>query len=95
MTLPARAACLAIRLYQVTLSWLLGGCCRFLPSCSNYALEAVRRHGFLAGSWLAGWRILRCNPFCRGGFDPVPETFRMADVFSRRRAETETETERA
>lgn len=74
MSLPARAACLLIRGYQLTLSHLLGQCCRFEPSCSHYALGAIRRHGLLAGSLLAAWRVLRCNPFCRGGLDPVPET---------------------
>lgn len=74
MSLLARAACLLIRLYQLTLSHLLGRCCRFEPTCSHYALGAIRRHGLLAGSLLAAWRVLRCNPFCRGGLDPVPET---------------------
>ena len=72
----AHAACLAIRLYQLTLSPLLGNCCRFEPSCSRYALEAVRRHGLVVGAALAAWRLLRCNPFCRGGYDPVPVTLR-------------------
>ncbi len=72
MSLPARAACLLIRVYQVTLSPLLGKCCRFEPSCSHYAMEAIRRHGFLRGAALGAWRLLRCNPFCRGGYDPVP-----------------------
>ena len=69
---PAYAACLLIRAYQLTLSPLLGRCCRFEPSCSRYAMEAIRRHGFLRGSALAAWRLLRCNPFCHGGYDPVP-----------------------
>ncbi len=47
--------------------------CRFVPTCSQYAIDALREWGFFRGSALALWRILRCNPFCKGGFDPVPE----------------------
>ena len=47
-------------------------CCRFRPTCSQYALEALEKYGAAKGSWLALKRILRCNPFCRGGYDPVP-----------------------
>ena len=47
--------------------------CRFVPTCSQYAIDALREWGFFSGSALALWRILRCNPFCKGGFDPVPE----------------------
>lgn len=62
-----------IRTYQVTLSpRFSGGACRFTPTCSQYAMEAVEIHGVLKGSALAFWRILRCNPFCKGGYDPVP-----------------------
>lgn len=46
--------------------------CRFIPTCSEYALEAYKIHGFFKGTVLSVWRILRCNPFCKGGFDPVP-----------------------
>jgi len=70
---PVRGAILAlIRLYQLTLSAWLGGQCRFFPSCSHYAQEAIRVHGALRGSALAAWRVLRCGPFSGGGFDPVP-----------------------
>ena len=75
MSPAARAACLLIRCYQLTFGRLLGALgdvCRFEPSCSHYTSEAIRRHGFLKGSLLGAWRILRCNPFCRGGRDPVP-----------------------
>lgn len=50
------------------------GACRFQPTCSEYAALAVATHGPLRGSWLAVWRVLRCHPLCRGGFDPVPGT---------------------
>jgi uncharacterized protein len=62
----------AIRAYQYVLSPLLGPTCRFYPSCSQYALEAVERFGVLRGSYLAARRLLRCHPFHPGGFDPVP-----------------------
>lgn len=64
---------LLVRLYQVTLSPILGGQCRFVPSCSNYFLQAVRTRGPLTGLALGVWRILRCHPFSKGGYDPVPE----------------------
>ena len=60
--------------YKLTLSPLLGNVCRFEPYCSDYALEAIESHGFLKGSLLATWRVLRCNPWSRGGYDPVPPT---------------------
>jgi putative membrane protein insertion efficiency factor len=61
-----------ISLYRLTLSGWLGGQCRFSPSCSRYAEEAIRTHGALKGSFLMVGRVLRCNPFGRGGLDPVP-----------------------
>jgi putative membrane protein insertion efficiency factor len=61
-----------IRSYQLLLSPFLGDHCRFTPSCSQYAMEALDKHGALKGSWLAIRRILRCHPFCDGGYDPVP-----------------------
>ncbi|MDO4568566.1 MAG: membrane protein insertion efficiency factor YidD [Clostridia bacterium] len=75
-----------IRLYKRYLSPALPPSCRFYPTCSQYAYEAVEKHGALAGTLLAIWRVLRCNPFCRGGYDPVPEAF--GDAFIRwRRAD--------
>lgn len=62
-----------VYLYRWTLSPLLGGSCRFQPSCSQYALDALARHGALRGSWLALRRILRCHPWGGHGYDPVPE----------------------
>ncbi len=60
-----------VRLYQATLSRWLGGRCRFTPSCSEYFIEAVRKRGPLIGTFKGLWRILRCNPLCKGGYDPV------------------------
>ncbi len=63
-----------IRVYQRFVSPLLGPRCRYHPSCSEYAAQALQRHGILRGSLLASWRLLRCNPWSHGGFDPVPHT---------------------
>lgn len=62
-----------LRLYRATLSGWLGGQCRFYPSCSRYAEDAIREHGAVKGSILAAWRVLRCNPFGSGGVDRVSE----------------------
>jgi uncharacterized protein len=62
-----------IRLYQVFLSPFLGGACKYYPSCSHYAQEAVQKHGARRGAWLAMKRLGRCRPFVKGGFDPVPD----------------------
>ncbi|MEZ4627075.1 MAG: membrane protein insertion efficiency factor YidD [Eubacteriales bacterium] len=61
-----------VRGYKKYISPLLPPSCRFTPTCSEYAVEALSKHGALKGSMLAIWRILRCNPFCKGGYDPVP-----------------------
>ena len=61
-----------IRVYQFALSPMFGRRCKFYPSCSNYAIEALRVHGVVRGAWLATWRVMRCNPFSNGGVDPVP-----------------------
>jgi putative membrane protein insertion efficiency factor len=61
-----------IKLYQNTVSKVLPSVCRFQPTCSQYTLEAIKKYGFARGSWLAAKRIVRCNPFSEGGYDPVP-----------------------
>jgi uncharacterized protein len=66
-------AVLPIRLYQRLISPAFGQRCRYYPSCSEYAAQAIRRFGILRGLVLAGWRLLRCNPFSHGGFDPVED----------------------
>jgi uncharacterized protein len=61
-----------VRAYQLLLSSWMPAACRFEPSCSNYAIEALRRHGAAAGTYLAAARVVRCGPWCAGGDDPVP-----------------------
>ena len=72
--ITARLARMLIRGYQLVLSPVLGPNCRHLPTCSDYALEAVTRFGALRGGWLAFRRVIRCNPWGTSGFDPVPES---------------------
>ena len=85
---PLRFGLIAlVRLYRATLSGMLGGQCRFHPSCSVYAEEAIRAHGAFRGVALAAWRVLRCNPFGRGGIDRVPSAGSLPyDSITRRRA---------
>ncbi|MGI8712313.1 MAG: membrane protein insertion efficiency factor YidD [Solirubrobacteraceae bacterium] len=74
MTRPARwLLTRPIRLYQLLVSPLVGEHCKYYPSCSEYAAQAIQRFGILRGLVLAGWRLLRCNPWSAGGFDPVEE----------------------
>jgi uncharacterized protein len=72
-----------VRLWKLTLgpilSSLTGGACRYQPTCSEYAALAISKYGWLRGGFLAAWRVLRCNPFSRGGFDPVPGTWPLKD----------------
>jgi putative membrane protein insertion efficiency factor len=74
--LAIAAALTLLRGYKLLFSPLFAGSCRFLPSCSDYAREAVIRHGVVAGSWLAAKRLGRCHPFCEAGYDPVPPSSR-------------------
>ena len=71
--LPRAALIGLVRLYRLVLSPWVGQSCRFAPTCSVYAIQALGRHGAIVGTGLAGWRILRCNPWCHGGCDEVPD----------------------
>lgn len=66
-----------IRFYQKYISPMKGTKCPYFPTCSQYGLEAIQKHGALKGGLLTIWRILRCNPFSKGGVDPVPEEFKL------------------
>ncbi len=81
MSVVVRPLIWLIRAYQYLISPLLGPSCRFHPSCSDYAAQALRRHGPLAGGLLALWRLLRCNPWGGSGEDPVPD--RLPAAFAR------------
>lgn len=70
--IPSHVLILLIRGYQVAISPLFPAACRYHPTCSEYAVEAVRRYGVLRGGWMAAKRIGRCHPFRPGGYDPVP-----------------------
>lgn len=72
MSLLQRSLIQLIKGYQLILSPWLGGACRFEPTCSRYALQAIAEHGAASGSYLATKRLLRCHPWCQGGLDPVP-----------------------
>lgn len=76
--LPARLVVLLIRLYQLTLGRMVGDRCRFHPTCSRYAVEAIETQGLIMGGARAAWRVLRCGPWTAGGIDPVrhPEVSR-------------------
>ena len=69
---PSRMLVGAVWLYQFAISPLMPPSCRHLPTCSEYAIEALREHGLLRGGWLAAWRLARCHPFGTSGYDPVP-----------------------
>lgn len=69
--LPSWAMITTVKLYQQSLSPIFGRQCRFMPTCSQYFIEAVEKHGALRGGMMGAWRILRCNPFGKGGYDPV------------------------
>ena len=71
-SLPKRFLLWLIRFYRVSISPLHKPCCRFIPTCSQYAFEAITKYGALKGGWLTVRRLLRCHPLCKGGYDPVP-----------------------
>lgn len=72
LQLPALLLVLLVRIYQYTLSPFIGRSCRYTPTCSNYSIEALRKHGVIKGSWLSAKRIASCNPWGGSGYDPVP-----------------------
>ena len=76
MSWTVRLGLVLVRSYQLLLSPFAGGACRFVPSCSTYALEAVTTHGLARGVWLALRRVARCHPLARPGVDPVPPRLR-------------------
>lgn len=77
MSNPVKLLCLwLIRMYKKHISPFLPPACRFVPTCSEYAYTAIERFGVIKGGALSLWRIVRCNPFCKGGYDPVPEKSR-------------------
>ncbi|MCE1201248.1 MAG: membrane protein insertion efficiency factor YidD [Bacteroidia bacterium] len=72
LNIPALLAILLIRVYQYTLSPFIGRSCRYYPTCSNYSIEALKKHGFIKGGWLSVKRISSCHPWGGSGYDPVP-----------------------
>jgi len=89
-----RIAEFLIRAYRKYISPLKKPCCRYYPTCSEYALEAVRKHGALKGLILAAWRLLRCNPYSRGGVDYVPEKFHLYTLKSEKNKKERDNSER-
>lgn len=87
----ATPAWLFVRFYQIAISPILhmfpGAGCRFYPTCSEYALQAVSRHGAIKGGLMAACRILRCNPLCKGGLDYVPKKFSWKALFSQNKVD--------
>ncbi|MDO4384479.1 MAG: membrane protein insertion efficiency factor YidD [Clostridia bacterium] len=71
-TLPKKGMLVMLRFYKREISPMLPPCCRYTPTCSEYAMQAVEKYGAVKGGWLAAKRILRCHPFHEGGYDPVP-----------------------
>ena len=70
--LPKKSALVLLRFYKRQISPALPPACRYFPTCSEYAVQAIEKYGATKGSWLAAKRVLRCNPFHKGGYDPVP-----------------------
>ena len=85
LRLPQRVLMGLVHAYRLFFKAWLGSACRFEPSCSAFALQALDRHGAARGAWLTAGRLLRCHPYCHGGHDPVPENFTKpaAGLFSR------------
>ena len=83
--LPRRLLIGSVHAYRLLLKAWIGSTCRFEPSCSAYALQALQQHGAAKGSLLSAGRLLRCHPYCAGGCDPVPDSFKnpVAGLFSR------------
>jgi uncharacterized protein len=83
--LPRQVLMGLVRLYRLLLKPWLGSACRFEPTCSAYTLQALQQHGACAGALLGGWRLLRCQPWCQGGHDPVPASIsvRLPGLFTR------------
>ena len=77
-----RLACFAIKGYRLVLGPMLGGQCRFYPSCSHYSEQAIIKHGVIKGVLLSAYRILKCHPFHPGGFDPVPDCLTFKKKYS-------------
>jgi uncharacterized protein len=75
LSLPQSVLLALVRGYRFWFKPWLGNACRFEPTCSAYALQALQRHGALRGAALTGWRLMRCHPWCDGGCDPVPDNF--------------------
>jgi putative membrane protein insertion efficiency factor len=73
LSIGVRVALTLLRGYKLFLSPFFRGSCRFQPSCADYAAEAIERHGLVRGHWLAARRLVRCQPFCAAGYDPVPD----------------------
>lgn len=73
-----------IRFYQLFISPMIGPRCRFTPTCSHYAIEAIKSHGMVKGCWLAGKRLIRCQPLSEGGYDPVPTCCHKTDSIKKR-----------
>ena len=78
-SMVSRALIGFVKLYRTVISPVLGANCRYLPTCSSYAIEAISLHGAIKGSVLTAWRIVRCNPFAKGGYDPVPDSDNLTD----------------
>ena len=81
--LPQSALILLVKSYRLLLGPWLGSACRFEPTCSAYSLQALKKHGALAGSALTASRLVRCQPWCNGGHDPVPASVRSHALFTR------------